>query len=148
MSSRVIRKALASDAAGIAELEKATFPLPWSEEALLYDIGENKLATVLVAELDGSFAGYADIWVVAGEGQLNNIAVCEYARGQHVGLGIMKELFAELEKAGASEMSLEVRESNEAAIGLYRKLGFEEVGRREGYYLDNGETALIMRKEL
>ncbi len=148
MSGLNIRDAIPSDAARIAELELATFPMPWSESALLHDIENNNLAMVLVAECDGFFAGYADVWCIAGEGQLNNIAVESWARGRRVGQSIMEEAFSRLKELGCYEISLEVRPSNEAALSLYYKLGFEEAGRREGYYIDNGEDALILRKEL
>lgn len=148
MSEIIIRDALPGDSAAIAELEEATFPMPWSEESILHDIEGNRLARVFVAECDGAFAGYADVWNIAGEAQLNNIAVCESMRGKHVGLLIMERMIEKLEEEGAFELSLEVRPSNDRAIGLYRKLGFVEAGRRTGYYIDNGEDALILRKEL
>ncbi|MBE8948991.1 MAG: GNAT family N-acetyltransferase [Quinella sp. 3Q1] len=57
-------------------------------------------------------------------------------------------LFGELIKAvklrGARAITLEVRPSNTAAIKLYKSFGLRSVGRRKGYYLDNGEDALIM----
>lgn len=148
MNNLIIRDAVPSDAAKIAELELRTFPMPWSEESLLHDIEKNALATVIVAELDGIFVGYADVWCIAGEGQLNNIAVSSEARGKHVGQEIMEELFARLRAGNNYELTLEVRPSNTPAVSLYYKLGFEEAGRREGYYIDNGEDALILRKEL
>ncbi len=141
-----IRKANEKDIAKIAELEEATFPLPWSEASIRHDVTESDIALVLVAELDGEFAGYADVWEIAGEAQLNNIAVCESARGRHVGQKLMEALFERLIEAGDSQISLEVRPSNTPAVGLYYKLGFVEIGRREGYYLDNNEDALILRK--
>ncbi len=141
-----IRKATEKDIAKIAELEEATFPLPWSEASIRHDVTESDIALVLVAELDGEFAGYADVWEIAGEAQLNNIAVCESARGRHVGQKLMEALFERLIEAGDSQISLEVRPSNTPAVGLYYKLGFVEAGRREGYYLDNNEDALILRK--
>ena len=141
-----IRKAIEKDISKIAKLEEATFPLPWSEASIRHDVTESDIALVLVAELDGEFAGYADVWEIAGEAQLNNIAVCENARGRHVGQKLMEALFERLISAGDSQISLEVRPSNTPAVGLYYKLGFAEIGRREGYYLDNNEDALILRK--
>ena len=143
-----VREAVSADIKLIAALEEATFPMPWDEESIRHDIEESNIALVLVAELDGKFAGYADVWRIAGEAQLNNIAVCESARGNHVGQAIMDELFRRLTEVGDSEISLEVRPSNIPATRLYYKLGFEEAGRREQYYLDNGEDALILKKFL
>ncbi len=148
MAEILVRDAVSEDSAAIAELEIATFPMPWSEESILHDIENNRLARVIVAECDGIFAGYADVWNIVGEAQLNNIAVCENMRGRHVGLEIMNDMIERLRAENVTELSLEVRPSNTKAISLYCKLGFEEIGRREGYYIDNGEDALILRKEL
>ena len=141
----VVRNAIKSDTQEIAALEKATFPMPWSEASILHDIEENDIAMVVVAEVDGVFAGYADVWCIAGEGQLNNIAVSKNARGNGIGRKIMSELIEQLKKMNYYEMSLEVRPSNIVAVSLYEKLGFVQAGRREGYYLHNGEDALILK---
>lgn len=146
MTGIIVRDAVQSDIADIARLEELTFPMPWSEESIRYDIEKNDKATVLVAERDGVFAGYADIWCVLDEGMLNNIAVMPEQRGKHVGLAIMEDLIDRIRSEGMIEMSLEVRVSNSAAIGLYEKLGFGNVGTRKKYYEDNGEDALIMKR--
>lgn len=146
MTGIIVRDAVQSDIADIARLEELTFPMPWSEGSIRYDIEKNDKATVLVAERDGVFAGYADIWCVLDEGMLNNIAVMPEQRGKHVGLAIMKDLIDRIRSEGMIEMSLEVRVSNSAAIGLYEKLGFGNVGTRKKYYEDNGEDALIMKR--
>lgn len=143
-----IRKAIPDDAGIIAELEVEAFAHPWSKESLLHDIENNELSIMLVAELDGRLAGYANVWSIAGEGQLNNIAVFEWAKGNHVGLGLMEAMLDELRAKGDSEMSLEVRVGNLPARSLYEKLDFENMGIRPGYYEDNGEDAVIYRKEL
>jgi ribosomal-protein-alanine N-acetyltransferase len=140
-----IRDALPEDTDAIAALEDAVFPIPWSPESILHDIEGNPVASVLVAEADGKFAGYADIWCIAGEAQLNNIAVDPGMRGRGVGLKLMNELISRTVKSGMTELSLEVRPSNTAALSLYKKLGFTECGRRKKYYADNGEDALIMK---
>lgn len=148
MDDITIRDAASGDVADIAELEKATFPMPWSDRSIRHDIEENPHATVLVAERDGMFAGYADIWCVAGEGMLNNIAVMPEQRGRHVGLAIMEAIIDRIKADGMTVMSLEVRVGNVRAIRLYRKLGFGDAGVRRGYYENNGEDALIMKRDI
>lgn len=140
-----IREATKEDIANIAELERMCFPMPWSEESIAHDILENDIALVLVAESDDEFAGYADLWCVAGEGQLNNIAVMPEMRGMGIATALLSEMIERLRYDDFSEISLEVRPSNSAAIAVYSKLGFEEVGERADYYLDNGEEALIYK---
>lgn len=144
-SGLIIRKGQSEDIDAIAHLEEMTFPFPWSRESIRHDVEENPRAVILVAEWNGSFAGYMDVWRIAGEGQLNNIAVMPEARGHGIGGKLMKRMMEYLQEQGDGEITLEVRGSNAPAIHLYQKLGFEEVGRREKYYLDNGEDALLMR---
>lgn len=144
----VIRPAAPSDAPGIAELEIETSGHPWSKESILHDITESNIAVVISAELDDKLVGYADVWNIAGEGQLNNIAVTGAARGNHIGQKMMEYLFDALRESGATEMSLEVRVSNTPARRMYEKLGFVNLGIRPGYYEDNGEDAVIYRKDL
>jgi len=89
-------------------------------------------------------AGWATIWFVAGEAHIASIGVAESDRRRGVGELLV---LASIEAAAATEcdeLTLEVRASNEAAQSLYRKYGFRVVGERKGYYVENGEDALIM----
>lgn len=148
MTGTSIRDARISDVSDIALLERLSFPIPWSRESIRHDIEENDNAVVLVSETNGTFSGYIDVWFVAGEGQVNNIAVMPEMRGKHVGLRLMNAMMERLSDLNAHCMILEVRESNLTAICLYKKLGFKEEGVRKRYYSDNDENALIMKKEL
>ena len=143
-----LRQAESGDVLNITLLEEITFPLPWSEESIRHDIERNEIALVAVAEWDRNFAGYIDVWQVAGEGQLNNIGILPEFRGLGIGGHLMKYMMDWLRDCGNEELTLEVRSSNERALHLYRKLGFEEMGVRPGYYLDNGEDAILMHKKL
>lgn len=142
-----IRLAEARDIDNIYNLDVATFTLPWSREALSYDILENDNAFVLVAEYEGEFMGYADIWTVLDEADLNSIAVNTDFRRKGIGEALVMAMAELVAKIGVSIINLEVRVSNAPAIGLYKKYGFKECGVRPGYYLDNGEDALIMQRE-
>ena len=142
-----IRLAEARDLDSIYKLDVATFAMPWSREALSYDILENDNAFVLVAEYEGVFAGYADIWTILDEADLNSIAVKADFRRKGIGEAIVMAMAELLSESGVSIINLEVRVSNAPAIGLYKKYGFKECGVRTGYYLDNGEDALIMKRE-
>ena len=114
---------------------------------LSYDILENDNAFVIVAEYEGEFAGYADIWTVLDEADLNSIAVIVDFRRKGIGDAIMLAMTEMLSANGVATINLEVRVSNMPAIKLYKKYGFKECGVRPGYYLDNGEDALIMKRE-
>ena len=142
-----VRIAKSSDLDDIYELDVQTFAMPWSKEALSYDILENDNAFVIVAEYEGEFAGYADIWTVLDEADLNSIAVRVDFRRKGIGDAIMLAMTEMLSANGVATINLEVRVSNMPAIKLYKKYGFNECGVRPGSYLDNGEDALIMKRE-
>ena len=142
-----VRIAKSSDLDDIYDLDVQTFAMPWSKEALSYDILENDNAFVIVAEYEGEFAGYADIWTVLDEADLNSIAVIVDFRRKGIGDAIMLAMTEMLSANGVATINLEVRVSNMPAIKLYKKYGFNECGVRPGYYLDNGEDALIMKRE-
>lgn len=143
-----IRLAEAEDLENIYDLDVATFTMPWSEESLRYDILENDNAFVIVAEYEGEFAGYADIWAILDEADLNSIAVSTDFRRKGIGEAIVLAMIEMLEGNGVALINLEVRVSNVPAISLYKKYGFKECGVRPKYYLDNDEDALIMKREI
>jgi ribosomal-protein-alanine acetyltransferase len=91
----------------------------------------------IVAETDGRILGFAMYRVVAGEGELLNLAVDSSARRTGVARALLQEMMQQ-----AEIWHLEVRESNLAAIALYDSLGYQKVGRRSGYYSD-GEAAQL-----
>ena len=105
------------------------------------DISPDGLALLGVAEIENELAGFALYRVVAGEGELLNLAVHPSARRSGVGRALLLEMMPL-----AKIWHLEVRESNLAAIALYQSLGFVQVGRRASYYAD-GEAALLFSFE-
>ena len=110
---------------------------------------ENQCAAFLVAEdgQTGAVMGYAGLLVVADEGYITNVAVFPEYRRQGVAAKIL-EIYLNFAQANRlAFLTLEVRPSNEAAIALYQRYGFEEVGRRKNYYDLPKEDALILRKE-
>jgi ribosomal-protein-alanine N-acetyltransferase len=82
---------------------------------------------------------------VETEWELENIVVAGAARRRGVGTGLLNELIAHARAKNGSGIFLEVRESNQSARGLYRKMGFEETGRRKGYYANPAEDAILGR---
>lgn len=144
MKELVIRKGRVEDLDGIAALEQVCFPSPWSRESLCRDMTENQMAEYFVAELDNEVVGYLGIWLVSEEGYINNVAVSPFHRRQHVGSALIETMLEVTQEEGVRAHTLEVRASNEAAKGLYKKFGFNEAALRKGYYEDNGEDAIIM----
>ncbi len=143
----IIRKMKASDVAAIAELEKVCFSDPWSYDSIASEL-VNPLSYWLVAEVDGVVAGYVGSQSVLDAADMMNIAVSPDYRRRGIGRALVNELVAHLSKNNVIALLLEVRLSNLAAITLYEKMGFEQVGRRPNYYRNPREDALILRKEL
>lgn len=140
-----IRYAEEKDLPALCEIEKACFRVPWSLELLRKDMVDNPLSVYIAAEdEDGETAGYMSMWKILDEGHINNVAVLPKHRRRHAGHEMMKFMLEVSACLGISRHTLEVRISNEAAIGLYESFGFRKAGIRKGYYEDNGEDALIM----
>ena len=143
MSEVLIRRMTVDDVDGVAAVEAATFPTPWSRDAFLSEM-KNVAARYLVAEQDGRIIGFAGAWIILDESHITNIAVLESCRGQGVGRRLTEGLLQYLSNLGAAYATLEVRKSNTVAQNLYVSLGFIKLGVRKRYYEDNGEDALIM----
>ena len=126
----------------IAEIEKECFSCPWSEDALLSSA--NSDCVFVLYEEDGVVKGYAGLQIVLDEGYITNVAVKNLFRRQGVARALMEELLKKLD--ALSFISLEVRESNIAAINLYSSLGFKEEGKRKNFYDAPKEDALILTK--
>jgi ribosomal-protein-alanine N-acetyltransferase len=139
------REAVGADAAAMAEIEKLCFSSPWSFEDLLREIEENEPALYIVCEEGSRVVAYAGLWIVSGEGHVMNVAVRPGFRGRGIGAAVVGSLIGRARGLhGVAEFTLEVRASNAAARRLYERLGFREEGRREGYYSEPKEDAVIM----
>lgn len=139
---RMERKHLPS----VAAIERACFSEPWSEKALELLLSE---AAVGVVSLDGDCAvAYGGMLWAPEEGQITNIAVLGEYRGRGLGDAVLTALISEARARSCTMLSLEVRESNLAAISLYKKHGFSEAGRRKRFYKAPTEDALVMILQL
>lgn len=130
---------------GVMELDREAFSDPWSLETWQRELKmRNPVSIWVVAEVEGHIAGYAGIWVAAGEAQLMRIAVRKELRNMGVGRLLLDRLVGEAEMENATAMTLEVRESNVAARKFYEHYGFVSSGIRPGYYSNPSEGAVIM----
>ena len=139
----------------ILEIERETFPEPWNESFFRYIAGVSG-DLFMVAEENGRIIGYIVAEVressdqLRGEvlwGHILNVAVRAEKRSRGIGTLLMGLIEEKLERLKASQVLLEVRVSNQPAIALYEKLGFTNVNRKLGYYMD-GEDALVLAKPL
>ncbi len=134
---------LAEHSSRLEEIEKLCFSTPWTEKQILDEL-ENPLAAYFVAVEGETVAGYIGSQTVLGEACVMNIAVHPGFRGRGTARQLMQALIDHCVADGCSLLTLEVRESNRPALGLYGSFGFVQVGRRRNYYTDPREDALIM----
>ena len=119
----------------------------WSKSSF-YEELNNNLAKYYIAKNElGETVAYAGTWHIIDEGHITTIAVKNDYKRKHIGEAIIVKILEDCYKEGIKYLTLEVRVSNEAAICLYTKYGFNSLGTRKGYYQDNNEDALIMWTE-
>ncbi len=129
----------------IARIEAECFSLPWSETSLRQEL-ENENAHFLTALLGGEVVGYIGAIEICGEADITNVAVDTRYRRSGIGEKLLKSAESGAIERKCESITLEVRISNEAAISLYEKSGYEKVGIRKGFYEKPTEDALLMTK--
>ena len=125
-------------------LERESFSSPWTEEFFLDELTLDYSHIFLARDESGSLVGFICFWVIFGEVHILNIAVRKSLRRQGVGRFLAVEALRYAREKGAGTATLEVRERNSAAIGLYESLGFVRAGLRKGYYGSPPDNAVIM----
>jgi len=143
----VIEEMTLDDVAGVQEVERASFPIPWPANAFRHELKENKNARYIVAREGGRIVGYAGLWLMVDEAHITTFAVHPDQRRRRIGERLLVRLFEMAAAMNADWLTLEVRASNLAAQKLYEKYGFRRAGVRRRYYSDNSEDALIMWTE-
>jgi [ribosomal protein S18]-alanine N-acetyltransferase len=151
-----VRVANAADLAEVILLERGAAEAPhWAEAeyaAIVRSQAEGAIRRCLfVADLDGKLLGFAVGKVIlsaAGVGEIETVAVGAAARRRGVGRVLCEAVVGWCREEGVGEIELEVRAGSDGAIALYAGLGFVVVGRREGYYRDPGEDAVLMQLRL
>ena len=126
----------------VAAIESLCFAEPWSEKSLGLLLSDGAVAFVA---RDGERAvAYGGMLCVAGEGQITNVATHPDYRRCGLARKVLAALLQYARENDLFEVSLEVRESNEAAIALYGAYGFSICGTRRNFYKQPTENALVM----
>lgn len=134
------------DADGVARVEAACMPVPWSRQSFWEEASHTDAYYLIARDVDRDnlIVAYAGCWVLANEGHITNVAVDPDYQGQGLGRRLMNKLTSRVKALGVDSMTLEVRPSNTVAINLYTSLGFRSVGQRPKYYTNPVEAAEIM----
>ena len=134
------------DADGVARVEAACMPVPWSRQSFWEEASHSDAYYLIARDVDRDnlIVAYAGCWVLANEGHITNVAVDPDYQGQGLGRRLMNELTSRVKALGVDSMTLEVRPSNTVAINLYTSLGFRSVGQRPKYYTNPVDAAEIM----
>ena len=132
----------------VLAIERASFTMPWSRGAFLYEIEQNRVARCHVVREAGVIVGYLCIWEIADEIHVTNIAIHPAHRRRGIARELLAALIANARARDLRMIVLEVRPSNYHAIALYESFNFRVTGRRLGYYYDTGEDALVMETRL
>ncbi len=142
--SVILRKMTMNDVEQVIAIDHVSFSLPWPVSSFHFELTDNPASRCWVAELDGRVAAMLVGWMIVDEIHIATIATHPDFRRQGLGEKILSFALQSAKDEGALTSFLEVREGNEAALNLYYKFGYVESGRREGYYKDNDEDAILM----
>jgi len=143
MSIEIGRMTL-DDLPAVVELDQLSFSLPWPERSFRFELTENDASRCWVAEQNGKLVGMIVAWLLVDEAHIATIATHPDHRRQGIARKLLTYALRYMSKEGAVSSFLEVRESNIAAQGMYRKFGYEVTGRRKRYYKDTDEDAILM----
>ena len=142
-----IRRLSIEDLAAVCDIERLSFPTPWSEESYRHELTDNPLSFFIGCFEKDKLVSFAGFWKILDEAHITNVAVHPQQRGKGIGELTMRALMIEAIREECKWMTLEVRVSNIVAQNLYTKLGFKAAGERPHYY-ENNEAALIMWRKL
>ena len=141
-----VREITAEDIEDAALLEKANLGKEaWSQKQLLDAITRDD-TIYLVAVKSEKIVGLCGVQNISGEGEITNVSVASYCRGEGIGYKMLKQLIERGKGIGIKDYTLEVRAGNKSAISLYERLGFKSEGVRPGFYDEPKDDAVIYWK--
>jgi ribosomal-protein-alanine N-acetyltransferase len=142
-----IRRMSRADIEEVVRLEKLCFSDPWSKSSFEHEL-INRFSIPLVVKSGNRIVGYSCLWLIFEQMEIATIGVSPELRRKGIGGMMMSWILKEAKRNGCTNVILSVRESNIAAINLYRKFGFADLDRRKNYYRVPEEDAIVMVKSL
>jgi ribosomal-protein-alanine N-acetyltransferase len=146
-----IAPVMADEAATLAAVHGSSFPAPWSAADIASLLDGPGGSGLIARDEAGAARGFILVRSVADEAEIITLAVLPAFRRHGLALALVDAAAILTKSRGASSLFLEVNVGNVAAIGLYRRAGFADIGRRRGYYANSGGSAsdaLVMRLDL
>lgn len=139
-----IRKLRPDDIEAVVAIESEAFTTPWQAATFEGLVDRDGVELVVITDESEGVIGYAVLWCILEQGELANLALSTSRRGAGLGAHLLRHVLDLARERGIEKLFLEVRASNERAIELYRRFGFEDVGLRRGYYDRPTEDARVM----
>jgi [ribosomal protein S18]-alanine N-acetyltransferase len=143
-----LRRLRTEDAEAVAEILRLSPEAVFWPEASMKEVLEWKGILGLACEVAGKVAGFLIGRHTSDEAEVLNLAVAPRSRRKGEGAALLRGAVAEFHARGVHRVFLEVRESNAAGIAFYAKHSFIQTGRREGYYHEPAEAAIVMERKL
>ena len=144
----VIRPMEIDDLEKVLEIEKQSFPVPWTYDLFFNELTRNRYARYFVLEKDNEVVGYLGLWHKGTSFHITNIAITKNLRRKGYGEKLLKFIEKIAVTYRIKKISLEVRRSNCIAQEMYRKYGYKVIRSLRNYYQEEKEDALIMEKKL
>lgn len=142
----IVRELKVEDLEEIVNIENSLYIDRWTKEAYLRDL-ENDIAYNYVLEHDGVIIGYYGFWILFDNIDITKVSIRKEFQGMGLSKILLEDLFNRIQNLDVCSITLEVRVSNEKAINLYKKFGFETICVRKQYYNDL-EDAYILQKRM
>lgn len=141
-----IRRMQAGDVPEVAAIEKDNFSEPWSDNGFLTALEREDTVFLVAEDCTGHITGYCGFYYSYTDGEITNVAVDKNHRRQGIGRRLLEEVDIICREKGLESLTLEVRFNNEAAVELYKSMGYKEVGIRKNFYVRPTEDARVMIK--
>jgi len=148
LQGALIRPMRKEDIFQVSQIEKLSFPSPWSCSIFSSELDKKNFTFYYVMEYQDEVIAYTGYWKLANEAHLVNLAVYPAFRRKGLGSKLLKYVLEKAQNQGLDTITLEVRRFNLAAQKFYERFDFKKVAIRPGYYVETGEDALVYWKNI
>jgi len=142
-----VREMTWDDLDQVMVIEKENFSVPWTEMGFFTYLMREDALFLVAEDEEEQVLGYCGVIIAMDEGDITNVSVKKELQGRGIGKALVQEMIERTVARGVHTLFLEVRESNQAAIALYEKQGFERMGIRKKYYTDPVEDGITMSRQ-